>query len=223
MMDAIGKPELARMLAAAAMKIREQHALLSQLDSVAGDGDHGTTMLRVADCLEGAGDSSSVDETGPVVDDLGIMLCGLGWSVMGVDGGASSALLGTFFTGMGEAVAGKARMDCEAMAGAFESGLRALASVSGAQPGDKTMIDALDPAVKGFRAATARGDGVTQAMEEAADAAAVGAEATKTFSARFGRAKFLGEKTLGSADAGAVSIALLFRGFYGSFANERKS
>ena len=216
MTEAIAKTELARMFAGAAIKVREAHPYLSQLDSVAGDGDHGITMLRVVECMEQTVHHDSSNN-------LSTLLRDTGWSVMGVDGGASSALLGTFLKGMGDVTIDEKSMDCRDMANAFEAGLRAVAKISPAQPGDKTMMDALCPAVSAFRAAAAGGKNVEQAMEAAATAAQTGADSTKNFAARFGRAKFLQKKTLGCPDAGAVSIALLFSGFSSGLAQERKS
>src|SRR5487761_924143 len=112
MTDAIGKVELAKMFAQAAKEIRREHSYLSELDSVAGDGDHGTTMLRVAERLEAAAGANTPE-------DLSHLLRDAGWSVMGVDGGASSALLGTFFAGMADAAMGDTSMDCTQVAKAF--------------------------------------------------------------------------------------------------------
>ncbi|MGB8478599.1 MAG: dihydroxyacetone kinase subunit DhaL [Acidobacteriaceae bacterium] len=215
MTDAIGKIELAKMFDRAAEEIRREHAYLSELDSVAGDGDHGTTMLRVAERLEAAAGANAPE-------DLSHLLRDAGWSVMGVDGGASSALLGTFFAGMADAAIDDACMDCTQVAKAFEGGLAAVAKQTKAQPGDKTMMDALVPAVGAISAAAASGKTVVEAFETAASAARAGADSTKDMVARYGRAKFLGEKTRGSPDAGAASVALLFQGFYAGLALERK-
>lgn len=199
----------------AAEEIRREHSYLSELDSVAGDGDHGTTMLRVAERLEAAAGANAPE-------DLSNLLRDAGWSVMGVDGGASSALLGTFFAGMADAAMGETSMDCTQVAKAFEGGLAAVAKQTKAQPGDKTMMDALMPAVSAISVAAASGKTVVEAFETAASAARTGADSTKDMVARYGRAKFLGEKTRGSPDAGAASVALLFQGFYAGLALERK-
>jgi dihydroxyacetone kinase-like protein len=135
-----------------------------------------------------------------------------GWSVLSVDGGASSAILGTFIAGMGDAVMGH-ESDCAHLAVSFAAGLRAVEKQTKARPGDKTMMDALVPAVEAFATAANSGESIAHAMENASNAARKGAEATKGMIAKYGRARYLGEKTLGSADAGATSIALLFRGF----------
>ncbi len=216
MNERIGKAEIALMFVQAAKNLRSQHARLSELDSIAGDGDHGTTMLRVAEQLECA-----IDPTSP--KNLQSILRETGWSVLGVDGGASSAILGTFFAGMADAAMGDDSMDCHELAEAFQSGLRAVSRQTKAQPGDKTMMDALVPAVDALRSANSANKTIPEALQEAASAAQVGAESTKELVARYGRSKFLGEKTRGYPDPGATSIALLFGGFSAAFATERKS
>ncbi|SRR5579864_8466315 len=205
MTNGISKDDFARMIAGAAAVIRAQHAMLSELDCAAGDGDHGATMLRAVDRLEKA-----FAPRGP--GDLKTSLRDAGWSVLGVDGGASSSLLGVFFSGMADAAAND-------MTEMFEAGLAALRRQTKAQPGDKTMMDALVPAIQALRAAADSGKSVHEALSDAAAAARAGAEATRSFTARYGRAKFLGEKTLGHADPGAVSISLLFEGFYKGLSN----
>ncbi len=214
MTDRISTSDLKTMLAEAALCLRGQCGHLSQLDSVAGDGDHGTTMMRIAEQLEAAAEDEASQSPAA-------LLRNCGWKVLNVDGGASSALLGTFFRGMGEG-GGEDDPDCEALAGIFESGMDALLKQTKARAGDKTMVDALAPAVGAFRSAAAAGKSIPAALEDAAAAARAGADATKALVARYGRAKFLGEKTLGHADAGATSIALLFHGFSDVFAAKRE-
>jgi dihydroxyacetone kinase-like protein len=202
----ITKEDFARMIAGAVASIRAQHAMLSELDCATGDGDHGTTMLRVVDRLEKA-----FAPGGP--EDLKTCLQEAGWSVMGVDGGASSSLLGIFFGGMADAVRLGGLTDASGMAAMFEAGLAGLRKQTKAQPGDKTMMDAMVPAITALRSAADGGKSLIEAMHDASTAAKAGAEATKDFTARHGRAKFLGEKTRGHQDPGAASISLLFKGF----------
>jgi dihydroxyacetone kinase-like protein len=214
MIDRISTSDLKAMLLAAAQCLREKREHLSRLDSVAGDGDHGTTMLRVAEQLEAAAvDTSSQSPAS--------LLRNCGWNVLGVDGGASSALLGTFFKGMGDA-AQEVEPDCEALAGIFESGMNTMLKQTRARAGDKTMVDALVPAVEALRAGAAQGKSIPAALDDAAAAARAGADATETLVARYGRARLLGEKTLGHADAGATSAALLFHGFSNALAAKRE-
>src|SRR5262249_46715618 len=99
-------------------------------------------------------------------------------------------------------------------AAAFESGLTAVRRQTKAQPGDKTLIDALVPAVAALREAVDANDTAMSALHRAAEAARAGADATRNLVANQGRARYLGEKTLGHEDPGAVSVALLFAGFY---------
>jgi phosphoenolpyruvate---glycerone phosphotransferase subunit DhaL len=199
MTDLITKPEFEHMFAEAAARLRSEHQRLTELDSVGGDGDHGTTMLRAAEQMELQAGNQALTE----------YLKAIGWRVLGVDGGASSSLLGTFFSGLGDVqVAGDA-MDLKQLGESFQAGLHAVSRHSKARPGDKTMMDALVPAVEAIGAAAT----IAQAFDNAAAAAQSGANATRDMVARHGRARSLGERTLGHPDAGATSIALIFAGF----------
>jgi dihydroxyacetone kinase-like protein len=211
MIRTVGKDELARMFRGAAASVRREEQQLSELDSVGGDGDHGATMMRAVAKLE----EMTIPER---AGDLTTILREAGWSVLAVDGGASSSLLGMFFSGMSDGAVGSASLDCGGLTAAFEAGLKALTRQTRAVPGDKTMMDALIPAVRALRAAADDGRCITEALEAAARAARAGAESTKNLTAHYGRAKHLGEKTLGYPDAGATSIALIFEGFYNGLA-----
>lgn len=207
MMDRVSKLELSRMMVAAAAKVREQQARLSQLDCVAGDGDHGTTMLRIMGRLEAA---FKVDSAG----DLKSSFSGAGWNIMAADGGASSSLLGAFFLGIGDATeAGVSSWDCREFASALQAGLQAVQAQTKARPGDKTLVDALAPAVETCAAEANSGRDFAQLLQSAAEAAKGGALATENQIARYGRARLLGERTIGHQDPGAASVALLFAGF----------
>jgi len=204
----VDRQELSRMLAGAAAQIQMRHCWLSELDSAAGDGDHGTAMLRSMDRLE-KGFAAGPPGCLKTCFHQG------GWDLLGADGGASSSLLGTFFLGMADGIAADvASLDCRDLSVAFESGLHAVRQQTKAQPGDKTMMDALVPAIASFTTVARTGKSIPAALEAASHAASTGAEATRTFTARYGRARLLGEKTRGHPDPGAISIALLFAGFY---------
>jgi|SRR5579859_5246744 len=207
MKDRITRDDFARMIAGGAALIRAQHAMLSQLDCATGDGDHGATMLRVVERLE-----TCFAASGP--EDLKTCLREAGWSVLGVDGGASSSLLGTLFSGMADAPACGPWISASDLAAIFEAGLAAVRKQTKAQPGDKTLMDALVPAVVALQTAADGGKSVTEALHDAAFAARAGAEMTQNLTARYGRAKFLGEKTRGHQDPGATSMSLLFEGFH---------
>lgn len=206
MSDAIGCDEFAQMIRAAAARVRAKAALLSKLDSVGGDGDHGTTMARAMGLAEKAVDA---EQTGGLRD----LLHDIGWAIMGVDGGATGPLLGTLFLGMADSFAGTDAVDAQRLAAAFAAGLRALEAQTRARPGDKTLMDALVPAVAALREVAEAGQPVDEALRAAAEAAERGAAATEELQARFGRAKNIREASIGSPDPGATSVALIFRGF----------
>jgi dihydroxyacetone kinase-like protein len=194
------------MIRCAAGQIRGNQALLSKLDSQGGDGDHGTTMVRAMNCIEQA-----VEENrSSALKDL---LQAIGWAVMGVDGGATGPLFGTFFMSMSDAAADKDALDARGIAEALAAGLAGVQKRTRAQVGDKTMIDALVPAVEAAQSAAESGGSVADVLRSASEAAETGAESTAALQARFGRAKNIGEKSIGQPDAGATSVSLIFKGF----------
>ena len=116
--------------------------------------------------------------------------------------------------GLGNGIDELERIDCPMLAAMFEAGLAAVRRQSKAQIGDKTLMDALLPAVDAMRRAADEGKSIREALQQAAKAAEDGAISTKEFKARFGRAKNLGERTIGCQDPGATSMALIFQGFF---------
>lgn len=205
MPETISYPQVCQMLLAAVGQIRANHEVLSRLDSAVGDGDHGTTILRTMEAVANAID-------GHPGTDLKELLAKAAWDVMDCDGGSTGPLLGSFLMGMSEAVAGKTELDCAAVVAMFEGGILKLARQSRAKVGDKTMMDAFLPALDALKAAVPSGS-IHTALQQAAAAAAAGAEATKPLQAKFGRARNLGERVIGHMDPGAVSVSLLFKGF----------
>ena len=115
--------------------------------------------------------------------------------------------------GKSESVAEMTELDCSALSAMFDSGLAGVQKQSKAKLGDKTMMDSLEPAITAIQEACRSGKSISQAMAEGAEAAERGAIATKDYVARFGRAKNLGDRTLGCQDPGATTIALMFSGF----------
>ena len=208
--DAIGYSQACRMLLVAVAKIRDQHEMLSRLDSAVGDGDHGTTMLRaMEDVAKAVAENQSAD--------LKSLFSKVAWAFLSCDGGSTGPLFGSFFTGMSDACAGKSELDRAAWATVFERGVARLQKHSRAQIGDKTMMDALLPALAALQSARAE-EGLKAALQQAADAAAKGAEATKGMRAKFGRARNLGDRVLGHLDPGSVSVSLICQGFSEAFA-----
>lgn len=191
------------MLGAAAALIRENEPRLTGLDSKLGDGDHGTTMVKVMELVS----ETAASRAG---GGFKAMLADVGAAVLSVGGGATVPLFGSFFSGMSRC-APEGDADAETLCAMFASGTERLLKFSKAAVGDKTLVDALIPAVDAMRPSS--GGGIARMLEAAADAAEAGSESTKSMTARHGRAKNLGERVIGFADPGSVSIALVFRAF----------
>jgi len=210
MADTIGIDVIGRMVRSASDKIRATRDELSKLDSAIGDGDHGMTITRAMGIAEKVIEESENK-------DLKGLLKDVGWGVMGVDGGATGPLLGSFLMGLSNGIGEQDVIDCPTMAAMFEAGLAGVRRQSKAQVGDKTMMDALLPAVDAIRQAADAGKSIKETLQKAAEAAENGAVSTKDFRAKFGRAKNLGDRTLGHQDPGATSMALIFQGFFEGF------
>ncbi|HTD17312.1 MAG TPA: dihydroxyacetone kinase subunit DhaL [Chthoniobacterales bacterium] len=174
---------------------------LNELDRALGDGDHGSTISRGAqaaiDSLE-IGSFSSVNQVFGTV----------GRAMMTSMGGASGMLFGLFFRSA-EKVPASEVLDLGTLNALFDRGLEDLQGRTKAQPGDKTMFDALVPALTSLR--ESRGD-LISALDQAASAAMQGAEKSAELIPKFGRAKTLGERAKGTPDPGAISVALFFTG-----------
>jgi dihydroxyacetone kinase-like protein len=171
-------------------------AELTQLDTAIGDGDHGTNMDRgmrkAVERLEGVGDG-----------DIGASLKAVGMALVSSVGGAAGPLYGTLFMQMGSATTGRAELDLQGFADALDAGVQGVRARGKAEPGDKTMVDALVPALEALR------DGGD--LNAAADAAEEGMKATIPLVARKGRASYLGPRSEGHQDPGATSSYLLLR------------
>lgn len=201
----LSKEQFIAMVKRATANIEADHEHLSALDAATGDGDHGVTILRTMTAAAGAVDDGAA---APLVD----LLKQVAMKVMMCDGGSTSPLLGSYFMGLAKAAPAD-ELDAEQAAAMFEAGLAGFSATSKASLGDKTMMDALQPATETLAAALREGQSAQDAFAAASQAAAFGAEKTKDYIAKFGRARHMGERALGHIDPGAVSIAHLFRGF----------
>jgi len=196
------KEEFAARLKSACAAVAEAEAELTEIDSRFGDADHGLTMAKIAGAISGAADRG---EGG-----VRAMLDDAACAVMTLNGGSAVPLWNTWLDGMQEAAPEGGEIDVPGLQTVFAKGLEELGDMSGAQVGDKTMMDALIPASETI--AAYEGSSEAELFTAAARAAVAGAEATKQFTSRFGRAKSYGEKTIGTPDAGAVSMACFFQG-----------
>lgn len=206
MLKEIDYQNLCQMLKGAVEIIRTNCDDLSVLDAEIGDGDHGITMLRAMETMEEVIDNHQGREISPLLNDIA-------WAIMGIDGGATGPLYGALFLGMSDATAGKTTLDCPAFAEMFQGGLSAIQEQTKARVGDKTLMDALIPAVNAISSSADQGKDIQEMLIAAAEAGRQGADATKDIPARYGRAKFQGERTIGKPDPGSVSMALVFQGF----------
>lgn len=196
------KTEFAARLQQACASVTAAEQELTEIDSKFGDADHGLTMTKIAGAISGA-----VAES-----DGGIqsMLDDAAMAVMVLNGGSAVPLWNTWLDGMQENAPDGDEIDTAGLQAIFARALEALNEMSSAQVGDKTMMDALIPASEAIAAYT--GNDEQELFAAAAEAATRGAEASKQFVSKFGRAKSYGTQTIGTPDAGATSMAYFFRG-----------
>lgn len=186
---------------AMADRIIANKAYLSEIDGKIGDGDHGVNMAKgfgmAAERLRGGTPSLS-----EAFDALGTVL-------MGEIGGSMGPLYGVMFTGFGESLRGADTIDAPAFARMLHTGLGEVQGIGGAKVGDKTLLDAMVPAIAAFDAAVASGSSFADALAAMTAAAESGRDSTVDLVAKLGRASRLGERSRGVLDAGATSCALI--------------
>ena len=185
--------------------VRAEGEYLTQLDAAIGDGDHGTNMRRGFD---------AVDKVLAVEDGAqppGKLLILVGKTLVATVGGASGPLWGTAFRRAGRSLGTAPDFAGPELVTALDEAIAGVVDLGAAQVGDKTMVDALQPAVDALRAGVEAGDGLDSALGVAAQAADDGARATVPMQARKGRASYLGERSIGHQDPGATSAALVIR------------
>ncbi len=174
----------------------------SRLDAVIGDGDHGEAIVTAMVEVE------KVCATGVKFNS---MLNDMAFGVMLNTSGSTSTLLGAFLLGMSDSAPDADVIDAAQLKAIFASGLASIQKNTQAQRGDKTMMDALIPAVEAISAVES--DDVVEVLQAGADAAVAGAEATIAMKANFGRARNFGEKSIGSMDSGSASWSTMFVSF----------
>ncbi|MCG2768537.1 MAG: dihydroxyacetone kinase subunit DhaL [Chloroflexota bacterium] len=184
--------------------LRENKEYLTELDSAIGDADHGINMDRgfqaILKKLPGLADK-----------DVGTILKTAGMTMVSTVGGAAGPLYGTALMQAGMAVAGKHELQANDLSAALEAALKGVMMRGKSKPGEKTMIDAITPAVVAMQKALDNGAGLQGALEQAAAAAEQGMKDTIPMLALKGRASYLGERSIGHQDPGATSSYLLIR------------
>jgi phosphoenolpyruvate---glycerone phosphotransferase subunit DhaL len=184
---------------------------LTELDSAIGDADHGINMARGMDAVMRKLDGTHLAGA----DDL---LKTVAMTLLSSVGGASGPLYGTFFLRFGKAAGSADELDLAGLASALRAGLAGIVERGKAETGEKTMVDALSPALDEMDAVINKGGDLAAAVTAARDAAAAGRDATLPLVARKGRASYLGERSAGHIDPGAASMSLLFDALAAEFA-----
>jgi len=200
----LSKDEVKAMLILACERIIAAEPMLSQADRDLGDGDHGMGMergMRAAIEKLNAAEVESIEKAFSTV----------GMAMMSSMGGASGAIFGTFFRNGGKALNGKDSFDAAGLAAFLKAGVDGVKQRGGAAIGDKTCVDAMEPAAN--KAAEVADQSLPEAITAVAAATDAGKEASKAMIAKFGRAKTLGEACIGFPDAGACSVVVIIDAF----------
>jgi len=192
--------ETKTMMLLVADAIIEAEPILTDADRALGDGDHGVGMERGMNAVKEKLEASEYESVGKVFMDFGM-------AMMSSMGGASGAVFGTLFRAGGKSIKDSPTFGPQELASLITSGTESVMERGGAKPGDKTMIDALDPAATAANSVTDQS--LADAMKATAAAGEAGRDASKAMIATMGRAKTLGEKAIGHPDAGAVSVAIM--------------
>lgn len=203
-MQTLKATDLRRWMILCADAMTQQREYLTQLDAAIGDADHGANMMRGFQSIQ------TRLETLPATALPSEVLLTAGTALMGSVGGASGPLWGVALRRAGKVLEGLDEVSLEAFAGALHLGLEAVTELGAAELGEKTMVDALGPAVRALLEAGAARHSLTAAFAAAHQAADDGARQTAPMVARKGRASYLGDRAIGHQDPGAVSTVFIF-------------
>jgi dihydroxyacetone kinase-like protein len=207
-MTTVTKEQVVRWLESTAAVLADNKGYLTDLDSAIGDADHGINMDR--------GFTKVMEKLPTVADkDIGNILKTVGMTLISSVGGASGPLYGTFYMRGGMAADAKEELDGDDLVNVLQGAVDGIIQRGRAQPGDKTMVDALLPALAALKQAVADGQDVRAAVAAAVAAAEQGMKDTIPLQARKGRASYLGERSIGHQDPGATSSHLILNALLG--------
>ena len=207
-MSTVTKEQVVRWLESTAAVLADNKGYLTDLDSAIGDADHGINMDR--------GFTKVMEKLPTVADkDIGNILKTVGMTLISSVGGASGPLYGTFYMRGGMAADAKEELDGDDLVNVLQGAVDGIIQRGRAQPGDKTMVDALLPALAALKQAVADGQDVRAAVAAAVAAAEQGMKDTIPLQARKGRASYLGERSIGHQDPGATSSHLILNALLG--------
>jgi phosphoenolpyruvate---glycerone phosphotransferase subunit DhaL len=203
-MSELTSDQMIRWVERYAALLAENKDYLTQLDSAIGDADHGANMDRGFKAVL----AKKVDFQGK---DIATVFKTVAMTLISTVGGASGPLYGTFFLQAALATPGKSSVSPEEFGALLEKGVNGVIQRGKAAPGDKTMIDAMQPAVAAYQKAVQGGESVAAALSKAVETSHEGMKATIPLVAKKGRASYLGDRSAGHQDPGATSSALLFQ------------
>jgi len=207
MVEVIRSEDAVRIIAHMADKIEENRDYLSELDAAIGDGDHGVSMVKSFRAVR-----EEVERLRG--KDIGTILRGVAMALISAVGGAMGPLFGTAFLRASQIAAGKQEIDLTDLVNMFEAAEAGVRERGKANVGDKTMLDAIHPAVVAIKEAAAKGSSLLAAVERSVAGAEAGMKSTIPLVSKVGRSSRLGERTLGHQDPGATSCYLLLKAFY---------
>jgi len=200
----VSKEDVLHWLVASQKVFAEKREQLTELDSAVGDGDFGISLDRGFTAVH-----AELSANPPA--DLRSVLQNAASVLIRTMGGTSGPLLGTFFLRAGTACAGKSELAPADVVALFQAGVDGIQQRGKAAVGDKTMLDALIPAVDAMRGALEAGNNLAEILEQGAAAAETGMQATKNMQARKGRGSYLGDRSVGHQDPGATGAYLLVK------------
>ena len=199
-------PQVKQILMDLTARVVQSRDELNSMDAACGDGDFGTSIWKSF--------SNARKELDRLTsDDVGTVILAVGQAILSSAGGAAGPIFGSFFIEAGKVAKGKDELDITDLERMFDASLNQIKRQGGAKVGDKTVVDALEPAVNSLKEDVTGNTHLSQALRNAASAARTGCESTKGIVARHGKARYLGEQTIGYVDPGAYVMMVIFETF----------
>lgn len=198
--------QVTEMIVCACDAIMQAKDYLTEVDSAIGDGDHGVGMSG------GMEKAKEMLQAGAPFADVNTVFKTTGMAMLNSMGGASGVIFGSMFLGGVKGLDSIHELDGKTFTHMMRGALDTIKKRGNAQVGDKTMVDALEPAVLGMEASGQ--DDLTEVLRVASEQSNQGVENTKKYVAKYGRAQYLGERAIGYQDAGATSVSIIFRAMY---------
>ena len=203
MAETLDCPDFRRFLIELSAAVLRAKTEFDSMDAACGDGDFGSTMTIAFSQV-----GKNVEEA--QTNDVGTILTTAGTSILSTAGGASGPTFAALFLEAGKIAKGKSEVNLQDLASMFDKSIQKIQLLGGANVGDKTIVDALQPAVNALKQAAQAGIPLQTALDRTAEAARIGCESTKQMIAKHGKARYLGPQTLGCMDPGAYLVSLTF-------------